>query len=77
MLTRVTGVGCALGALTAAACAVTGDARLAAATATAGLCAAAERAETTCRGPGTFASHLLDELFLLDGDGLAAAVRLS
>lgn len=77
LMTRVTGVGCALGALTAAACAVTPDARLAAAAATAGLCAAAERAESTSRGPGSFAVHLLDELSLLEGDALAAHVQLS
>ena len=77
LMTRVTGVGCALGALTAAACAVTPDPLLAAATATAGLCAAAERAETMARGPGSFAAHLLDELALLEGHVLAAEVRLS
>ena len=77
LMTRVTGIGCALGALTAAACAVTRDPLLAAATATAGLCAAAERAETMSRGPGSFAAHLLDELALLEGDALVAEVRLS
>ena len=77
LMTRVTGVGCALGALTAAACAVTDDPLLAAAAATAGLCAAAERAEQTSRGPGSFAVHLLDELSLLDGEALAGHVRLS
>lgn len=77
LMTQVTGVGCALGALTAAACAVTGDVRLAAAAATAGLCAAAERAGQTARGPGSFAVQLLDELSLLDGATLAGQVRLS
>ncbi len=77
LMTRVTGVGCALGALVAAACAVTEDPLLAAVTATAGLCAAAELAQDAARGPGSFAVHLLDELALLDGDGLASHVRLS
>jgi hydroxyethylthiazole kinase len=77
LMTKVTGVGCALGALVAAACAVTDDPLLAAVTSTAGLCAAAELAEAAARGPGSFAVHLLDELARLDGDRLASHVRLS
>ena len=77
LMTKVTGVGCALGALTAAACAVTDDPVLAAVTATAGLCAAAELAASSARGPGSFAVHLLDELSLMTGDRLAERVRLS
>ena len=77
LMTRVTGVGCALGALTAAACAVTEDPLLAAVAATTGLCAAAELAAASARGPGSFAVHLLDELSLLTGDRLAERVRLS
>jgi len=77
LLTKVTGAGCALGGLVAAACAVTDDPLLAAVTATAGLCAAAELAEQASQGPGSFAVHLLDELARLDGDRLARHVRLS
>lgn len=77
LMTKVTGVGCALGALTAAACAVTDDPLLAATAATAGLCAAAELAEEASRGPGSFAVHLLDELALLPGDRVLDRVRLS
>lgn len=76
-MTLVTGVGCALGALVAASCAVTDDPLLAAVTATSALCAAAESADLSARGPGSFAAGLLDELAALDGDRLAAAVRLS
>lgn len=77
LMTKVTGVGCALGALTAAACAVTDDPLLAAVAATAGLCAAAELAADSARGPGSFAVHLLDELSLLTGERLAEHVHLS
>lgn len=76
MMTRVTGVGCALGALVAAGCAVTDDPLLAAVAATAGLCAAAELAALAAHGPGSFAVHLLDELALLTGEQLAPRVRL-
>lgn len=77
LMTKVTGVGCALGALTAAACAVSDDPLLAAVAATTGLCAAAELAADSARGPGSFAVHLLDELSLLTGNRLAERVRLS
>lgn len=62
LLTRVTGAGCALGALVAAACAVVPDPLRAAASASALLAAAAERAVSGARGPGSFAVGLLDEL---------------
>lgn len=76
-LTRVTGSGCALGALMAA-FAGSGSAPLVAASAaTATLTVAAEQAATGTRGPGSFAAALLDELFLLTPDTLASAVRLS
>lgn len=73
-MTRVTGVGCALGALVAACAAVTEDALVAAGAATAAMTVAAERAAAASQGPGTFAARLLDELNALEPDRLAAQV---
>lgn len=77
ILTRVTGTGCALGALIAACAAVTADPLLAALAGSAWMGAAAERAVARSAGPGSFAVALLDELAALDADGLAERVRLS
>jgi hydroxyethylthiazole kinase len=65
MMTRVTGVGCALGALTAAfaACAPAADAAFAA---TAVWTIAAEIAVARSAGPGSFAVELIDALYALD-----------
>lgn len=76
-LTRVTGVGCALGALMAAFAAVVPDAVVAAAAATATLTVAADSAAKETRGPGGFAVALLDELSLLQPAELADRARLS
>lgn len=76
MMTKVTGVGCSLGALMAAFAAVTDDPLLAAVAATCLLTVSAERAMVGDPGPGTFAVRLLDNLGL-DADALASAVRLS
>lgn len=70
-MTKVTGVGCALGALMAACAAVTDDRLVAATTATAALTLAAESAAAASRGPGSFAVALLDELHLLTGQAIA------
>lgn len=75
-LTRVTGAGCALGALMAAFAATTADRLTAAVGATATLTVAADAAAATTRGPGSFAVALLDELALLTPEALAGAVRL-
>lgn len=75
-LTRVTGVGCALGALMAAFAAVTRNGLEAATAATAMLTVAADQAAATTSGPGTFAPALLDRLASLTPDELASAVRL-
>jgi len=75
LMTRVTGVGCALGAVVAACCAVTPSALDAAVGATSLLTVAAERAAAGNRGPGSFAVALLDELAALDAAALRAAVR--
>jgi hydroxyethylthiazole kinase len=75
-LTRVTGVGCALGALMAAFTAVTGDRLLAAAAATATLTVAAEQAVPSAQGPGSFAVALIDQLANLSPSDLERRVRL-
>ncbi len=74
-MTKVTGVGCSLGALMAAFAAVV-PALDAAVAATALLCVAADRAVAGASGPGTFAVGLLDQLALITPDELAAAARL-
>lgn len=76
-MTRVTGVGCALGALMAAFAGAVEDPLLAAVAATATLTVAAEDAAGTTRGPGSFAVALLDELAALTPQTLAARVTLS
>lgn len=73
-MTKVTGVGCALGALMAGCCAVSDDAMIAAGTATAALTLAAETAADSASGPGSFAVELLDQLFLLEPAELADRV---
>ncbi|KUG53288.1 hydroxyethylthiazole kinase [Serinicoccus chungangensis] len=75
-MTRVTGVGCALGALMAACRAVTDDSLVAATTATLALTLAAEGAAERSGGPGSFAVALLDELAALEPDTLAARAEL-
>ncbi|NYI42221.1 hydroxyethylthiazole kinase [Demequina lutea] len=77
LMTQVTGVGCALGALMAAFAAVVDDGLLAASAATAALTVAADEAARVSRGPGSFAVALLDELAALSPQALASAVRLS
>jgi hydroxyethylthiazole kinase len=77
LLARVTGVGCSLGALMAAFCAVTQDRLVAATAATAALTVAADAAAAAAPLPGTFAVALLDELSRLTPSSLASAVRLS
>jgi hydroxyethylthiazole kinase len=62
LLTKVTGVGCALGALMAAFTAVSATALDAAVAASRLMARAGERAAATARGPGSFAVALLDEL---------------
>lgn len=69
LMTRVTGVGCALGALIAAFTAVDDDPLRAAASASLVLAEAGRRAGGKAkgehRGPGTFALALIDELYWL------------
>lgn len=71
MMTKVTGVGCALGAITAAftACASPANAAFAA---TAVWTIAAEGAMQRATGPGTFAVEILDALHTLGPEQLAS-----
>jgi hydroxyethylthiazole kinase len=73
LLTRTTGAGCALGALTAAYLAVTDDPLTGVVAAHAHVALAAEVAADLADGPGTFAAQWLDALDALDGDALARA----
>lgn len=75
LLTRITGAGCALGALMAAFAAVVPDPLLAAAAATSLLNVAAERAAEHAAGPGSFAVALLDALHALTPPELADRLR--
>lgn len=74
-LTRITGSGCALGALMAGFAAVVNDPLIAAAAATATLNVAAETAAAQSTGPGSFAVALIDNLYSLTPDALASALR--
>ncbi len=75
-LTRVTGVGCALGAMIAGFAAVVDDPLVAAAAATATLTVAADTAARGAAGPGSFAVRLLDELADLTPQTLSGRVTL-
>lgn len=75
LMTRVTGIGCALGALVAACCAVEPDPLLAAAAATTVLTVAAEEAAAVSGRPGSFAVALIDALDALDGPILETRTR--
>lgn len=77
LLTRVTGVGCALGALMAGFAAVVDDPLIAAVAATATLTVCGDRAAFDVPGPGSFAVILLDKLASLTPADLAANARLS
>ncbi|MDO5627113.1 MAG: hydroxyethylthiazole kinase [Mobilicoccus sp.] len=75
-MTRVTGVGCSLGALMGAFAAAGDDALLAASAATGLLTVAADAAAAASNGPGTFAPSLLDHLFALTPEELSTRLRL-
>lgn len=74
MMTRVTGVGCALGALVAAVAAVEDDPLLAASAASAVLAHAGAVAATGRPGPGSYAVALLDALGAM-ADGVSPPTR--
>ncbi|MBK0419773.1 hydroxyethylthiazole kinase [Leucobacter sp. CSA1] len=78
LLTRVTGGGCALGAVIAAFLAVRGErsALEAVVAAHAVYGVAAEHAASRAEGPGSFAAHFLDALANVTPDEAAAAARI-
>lgn len=77
LMTKVTGVGCALGALVAGFAAVVDDPLVAAAAATVLMTLAGEAAADRADHPGSFAVAILDELSAMDADRIRANVRLS
>jgi hydroxyethylthiazole kinase len=72
LMTKVTGVGCAAGALIAACCAVESNFSLASAAALTAYGIAGEIAAERCRGPGSFEWELIDALAGLDEATLRA-----
>lgn len=76
LMTRVTGVGCAMGALAAACVASAPDAFTGAAACAAILGIAGERAAVRCPRPGSFAGALLDELDALSPAEVAEFTRI-
>lgn len=76
-LTRITGSGCALGALMAGFAAVLDDPLCAAAAATATFTVAADAAAAAASGPGSFAVALIDALAALEPPALVRAVNLA
>lgn len=74
LLTRTTGAGCALGAVTAAYVAATGSGLSGAVAAHAHVAVAAGRAAAGAPGPGTFAVRWIDELAAVTPDDLATVV---
>jgi len=76
-LTKVTGGGCALGAVTAAFLAVDDDKLAATAAATAVYTVAAEMAAEGVRGPGTFAVAFLDALTGINDEMICSRMNIS
>lgn len=76
LMTRVTGVGCAMGALAAACVASAPDAYTGAAACAAILGIAGERAAARCPRPGSFAGALLDELDALSPAEVSEFTRI-
>jgi len=77
LMTKVTGVGCALGALVAGFAAVVDDPLVAASAATVLMTLAGEAAADRADRPGSFAVAILDELDAMDADRIRAGARLS
>ncbi|MDO4750867.1 MAG: hydroxyethylthiazole kinase [Akkermansia sp.] len=76
LMTRVTGVGCAMGALCAA-CLAVADTPLHAAVACAAILGlAGEKAAANAPHPGTFAAKLLDELDVLNSENVFEEAQL-
>jgi hydroxyethylthiazole kinase len=77
LMAKVTAMGCAGSALTAAFLAVADDAFEAAAAALLALGVAGELAGARCAGPGSFAAGIVDALAGLDAAALAAHARIA
>ena len=77
LLTRVTGVGCSLGALIGACLAVTPDPIAAVAAATAWVCVAGETAAESAAGIGAFAVTFVDAVDVLSGSEIAQRAELT
>lgn len=77
LMARVIGLGCAASALVAAFCAIEGDRLMATAQALFALGVAGELAGETAVGPASFQTALLDRLYVLDADTLAARGRIA
>lgn len=77
MMARVTAMGCAASAMVGACLAVERDAFVATAAALLIVGVAGEMAAETARGPGSFAVVILDALYSIDADALAARARVS
>jgi hydroxyethylthiazole kinase len=77
LLTRVTGGGCALGAVTAAFVAIADDAFAGAVAATLVYTVAAELAAAGAEGPGTFAPRFLDALSAVGPEDVRDRARVS
>jgi hydroxyethylthiazole kinase len=77
LLTKVTGVGCALGALIGACIAVTPDRLIAAAAATAWICVAGEGAAEAASGVGSFAVAFLDQVETLGAQDIGNRSKVS
>lgn len=75
LMTKVTGIGCAAGALIAACCAVEADKAVAAAAALTAYGIAGEIAAERCRGPGSFEIELIDAVAAMDAATLAARME--
>ncbi len=77
LMERVTAMGCAASALTAACLAVEPDPWLAAIAALTMFGVAGEVAAERSRGPGSFATEFVDALYLLDRETLVARAKLA
>jgi hydroxyethylthiazole kinase len=77
LLTRITGGGCALGAVMAAFLASDDDQLAATVAAVTVYTVAAELAAAECAGPGSFGVAFLDALAAIDGEQLAARANIS
>ena len=75
LMTRVTGIGCAAGALIAACCAVEANKAVAAAAALTAYGIAGEIAAERCRGPGSFEVELIDAVATMNAATLAARME--